>query len=62
MATDNTGAVYGTAIEAALAEELARQGVEADVAALAAAVEVVLHQPPADEGKRPDELNATNED
>jgi hypothetical protein len=62
MATDSPGAVNGTAIEAALAEELARQGVEADVAALAAAVEMALNQPPADEGKRPEELNATNDD
>ena len=53
-------------IETAIAAELERQGGDAisiDVGALAAAIEAVLGtQAPSDEGKRPDELNSTNDD
>jgi hypothetical protein len=47
----------------AIALELRRQGVEADSEALARAVEAVLDAPPPrDEGKTPDELNASNDE
>lgn len=52
------------ALTAALAAELQRQGINnADVEALARVVQSALvPEAPADEGKRPDELNATNDD
>jgi hypothetical protein len=55
------------AIAAAIAAELERQAqsgaARVDVDALANAVEETLDPPPpAAEGKRPDELNATNDD
>lgn len=52
------------AIATAIKAELARQGRGADIdhAALAQAVELALDPPPpASEGKRPEELNATND-
>lgn len=55
------------AIATALAAEIERQAQSGasriDVEALASAVEVALDPPPpASEGKRPSELNATNDD
>lgn len=55
---------HNAAIVDALSRELQRQGISgADIEALAAAVADALEQgaPPA-EGKRPEELNATNDD
>jgi len=55
------------AIVTAITAELERQAKDGeprvDVEALAEAVEIALQpQPPASEGKRPGELNATNDD
>ena len=55
------------AIATAIAAELERQAlagaVRVDVEALASAIEEALDPPPpANEGKHPDELNATNDD
>lgn len=54
------------AIVAAIAAELSRQSPKAakslDIAALAAAVDAAIDPlPPAIEGKRPEDLNATND-
>lgn len=54
------------AIETAIAAELERQrgagSGDVDIAALAAAIELALDpQPPASEGTRPEDLNATND-
>ena len=60
------GTARHQAIAAALAAELSRQSPEAaqtlDIAALAEAVDAVIDPPPpASEGKRPEDLNATND-
>jgi hypothetical protein len=64
MAMIDQGSASRVAIADAIGRELQRQGIsQADVEALAAAVEDALAQPvPASEGKRPQELNATNDD
>ncbi|HVW92830.1 MAG TPA: hypothetical protein VHB74_09495 [Devosia sp.] len=47
----------------AIALELNRQGVTADAEALAHAVEAAIDAPPPrDEGRTPDELNASNDE
>ena len=66
MAMDNGSARRDT-IAAVIVAELERQGGDAaqgvDVDALADAIDDALNAPaPADEGKHPDELNATNDD
>jgi hypothetical protein len=60
---DESGARRET-IASAIAAELERQGAAGvDIDALADAVEDALDPaPPADEGRHPDELNATNDD
>jgi len=52
------------AIADAVSRELQRQGIlHADVEAIAEAVQDALAQPaPPDEGKRPEDLNSTNDD
>ena len=63
MAMDEGGGARRDTIATAIAAELQRQGGDAgiDVDALAEAVDMAL-DPPADEGKRPEDLNATNDD
>jgi len=66
MAEDNSG-IRRQAIATALAAEIERQAQTGasriDVEALAEAVDMALDPvPPASEGKRPAELNATNDD
>jgi hypothetical protein len=66
MAEDNSG-IRRQAIATALAAEIERQAQTGasriDVDALAEAVDLALDPtPPASEGKRPAELNATNDD
>jgi predicted transcriptional regulator len=64
MAVVDQASVSRVAIADAIGRELQRQGIEqADVEALADAVEgaLVPHAPPS-EGKRPEDLNATNDD
>lgn len=66
MAEDNSG-IRRQAIATALAAEIERQAQTGasriDVDALAEAVDMALDPvPPASEGKRPAELNATNDD
>jgi hypothetical protein len=67
METTNDQGIRHTAIATALTEEIERQAntgaSRIDVDALAQAVEeVIAPSPPAAEGKRPDELNSTNDD
>ncbi|MDB5474167.1 MAG: hypothetical protein JWP99_1470 [Devosia sp.] len=64
MAMADQGSAHRVAIADALARELQRQGIGgADTEALAGAVENALNQPPpAEEGKRPEDLNSTNDD
>ncbi|MGV8855112.1 MAG: hypothetical protein ACOH2L_10715 [Devosia sp.] len=66
MARVNDGAARRRAIATAIAAELLRQQVEApglDVDALAQAVDLAFDPPPPiAEGKRPDDLNSTNDD
>lgn len=64
---DDNGVVRRQAIATALAAEIERQAQAGasriDVDALAEAVDVALDPvPPVSEGKRPSELNATNDD
>lgn len=66
MAMDDSGARRDT-ITTAITAELDRQARDGaprvDIDALAEAIEVALDTPgPADEGRHPDELNATNDD
>ena len=66
MAMDN-GSERRDTVAAVIVAELERQGGDAaqgvDVDALADAIDDALNAPaPADEGKHPDELNATNDD
>lgn len=67
METANDTGVRHSAIATALSEEIDRQAnagaSRIDVEALAQAVEeVIAPTPPQAEGKRPSELNATNDD
>lgn len=67
METVEDAGMRRQAIATALSEELERQArsgaSRVDVEALAEAVDVALDPaPPAAEGKRPSELNATNDD
>ncbi|WP_193337327.1 hypothetical protein [Devosia beringensis] len=65
MAMDSEPGLRRQAIATALAAELQRQGQDGtiDIDALADAVEVALDPPPPmAEGKRPSELNSTNDD
>ncbi|SEP65786.1 hypothetical protein SAMN05428969_0340 [Devosia sp. YR412] len=64
MAMANEDGNRRQAIATAITAELERQGKHGiDVDALAEAVELALDPaPPASEGKRPGELNATNDD
>ena len=67
METANDNGIRHTAIATALNEEIDRQASAGasriDVDALAQAVEeVIAPTPPQAEGKRPSELNATNDD
>ena len=66
MATANGMGLQRQAIATAIAAELQRQGENAgriDVDALTDAVERALEpSPPITEGKRPNELNSTNDD
>ncbi|HWU19712.1 MAG TPA: hypothetical protein VN155_18710 [Devosia sp.] len=65
MASGHDTAPLRDSLLATLARELDRQGVNrVDVAALADAVLIAIEtpMPPADEGKRPEDLNATNDD
>lgn len=64
MSMDETGGARRQSIATALAAELERQGIgQVDVQALADAVERGMEQkPPEAEGKRPEDLNATNDD
>ena len=66
MAMDS-GSERRDTVAAVIVAELERQGGDAaqgvDVDALADAIDDALNAPaPADEGKHPDELNATNDD
>lgn len=67
MAMADTSGARRQIIATAIAAELERQGIGSaeriDIDALAGAVEQALGtSAPEDEGKRPDELNATNDD
>lgn len=67
MAMDDATGGRRQVIATAIAAELARQAREGagrvDVDALAAAIDdALLPDLPTDEGRRPDELNATNDD
>jgi len=65
MAMDNDAGQRRQAIATALAAELARQGRDEgiDLDALADAVDLALDPPPPmAEGRRPNELNSTNDD
>ena len=65
MAMDNNAGQRRQAIATALAAELARQGRDEgiDLDALADAVDLALDPPPPmAEGRRPNELNSTNDD
>ena len=64
MAMADEGGARRQSIATAIAAELDRQGAGGiDVDALAEAIEDALDAPaPADEGKHPEELNATNDD
>lgn len=65
MASGHDTAPLRDVLLAALSHELDRQGINrVDVAALADAVLIAIETPmlPADEGKRPEDLNATNDD
>lgn len=67
MAMDDNGAARRDTIAAAIATELDRQAgggaARVDIDALAEAVDKALDVPvSSDEGKRPDQLNATNDD
>ena len=65
MAMDDEGGDRRETIATVIAAELERQArdgaARVDVDALAAAIDVAL-DPPADEGTRPEDLNATNDD
>jgi hypothetical protein len=64
MTTLDQGSFNRVAIADALSRELQRQGISgADVEALVTAVEdgMTQHLPPS-EGKRPEDLNSTNDD
>lgn len=64
MAMVDQGSASRIAIADAIGRELQRQGIgRVDIEALAAAVEAALaHHAPTAEGKRPEDLNATNDD
>lgn len=67
MAMDSDEGVRRQAIATAIAAELDRQAREGatrvDIEALAEAIDIALDPvPPVSEGKRPHELNATNDD
>lgn len=67
MITDAVGDHRRQAIATAISAELDRQAkdgeIRVDVEALAEAVDLALEPtPPASEGKRPSDLNATNDD
>jgi hypothetical protein len=67
MAMDSGDATRRQAIATAIAGELDRQAREGatrvDIEALAEAIDIALDPlPPTSEGKRPQELNATNDD
>ncbi|MBU1337267.1 MAG: hypothetical protein KJ944_15450 [Alphaproteobacteria bacterium] len=67
MAMDSDEGVRRQAIATAIAAELDRQAREGatrvDIEALAEAIDIALDPvPPVSEGKRPQELNATNDD
>lgn len=67
MAMDDAGGSRRQTIATAIARELERQGGDGapgvDIEALADAIDLAIDTPPpADEGKRPEELNATNDD
>lgn len=67
MAMDSDEGVRRQAIATAIAAELDRQTREGatrvDIEALAEAIDIALDPvPPVSEGKRPQELNATNDD
>ena len=67
MAMGDEGGGRQAIIAMAIAAELDRQGSDAavrvDIEALAEAIDAALDSPPpADEGKRPEDLNATNDD
>lgn len=64
MAMADEGGARRETIASAITAELERQGAAGiDIDALADAVEDALDPPaPADEGRHPDELNATNDD
>ena len=65
MAMDSEPGLRRQAIATALAGELQRQGKDGgiDIEALADAVDEALEPPlPISEGKRPSELNSTNDD
>ena len=66
MASDYDLAPLRDTLIAAIAGELARQDARnVDVAALADAIMTAINAPPArdaEEGKRPEDLNATNDD
>jgi hypothetical protein len=65
MAMDDEGGDRRETIATVIAAELERQArdgaARVDVEALAAAIDIAL-DPPADEGTRPEDLNATNDD
>lgn len=67
MAMDDEGGARRETIASAIAAELERQARDGaprvDIDALAEAIEDAIYPPvPADEGRHPDELNATNDD
>jgi hypothetical protein len=67
MAMDSDEGIRRQAIATAIAAELDRQAREGatrvDIEALAEAIDIALDPvPPVSEGKRPQELNATNDD
>jgi hypothetical protein len=67
MAMDSESGLRRQAIATAISAELERQALDGasrvDIEALAEAVDVALDPvPPVSEGKRPQDLNATNDD
>jgi hypothetical protein len=64
MTLEDGGNASLVAIADAVSRELQRQGISnADVDAIAEAVQAALAQPaPPSEGKRPEDLNSTNDD
>lgn len=67
MAMDSEDGIRRQAIATAIAGELERQAhdgaTRVDIEALAEAIDIALDPvPPVSEGKRPQELNATNDD